>query len=119
MRHVIVCGGRSYARKSVVKRILAGLLLPGDVIVHGGATGADSLASNWAARQGYKSICFPANWEVHGKAAGPIRNSQMLTETSPDLVIAFPGGAGTADMISRAKASGVKVVQVSKYEGDA
>lgn len=61
---------------------------------------------------------FPADWGSLGKAAGPIRNSLMLTEANPSLVIAFPGGKGTADMISKARAAGVKVIEVSKYEGD-
>ena len=56
---------------------------------------------------------FPADWIRHGRAAGPIRNEQMLREGCPDLVVAFhddPGlGRGTADMVRRALAAGVPV----------
>lgn len=51
---------------------------------------------------------FPRS-ATNGKAAGPIRNQRMLDEGKPDLVVAFPGGRGTADMVRRAKAAGVPV----------
>ena len=56
---------------------------------------------------------FPAKWNEHGKAAGPIRNQQMLTEGKPDLVIAFndylPNSKGTLDMVTRARRAGVAI----------
>lgn len=52
---------------------------------------------------------FKADWDKHGKAAGPIRNQQMLDEGKPDLVLAFAGGKGTDDMCRRARAAGVEV----------
>jgi hypothetical protein len=54
---------------------------------------------------------FPADWETHGRAAGPIRNQAMLDEGKPYLVIAFWDGKskGTLDMISRATRAGVPV----------
>jgi acyl-CoA synthetase (NDP forming) len=55
---------------------------------------------------------FPANWKKHGKSAGPIRNQLMLDVGKPDLVIAFPGGSGTADMIRRARKAGVPVKEI-------
>jgi UDP-N-acetylmuramoylalanine-D-glutamate ligase len=55
---------------------------------------------------------YPADWKLHGKSAGHIRNQQMLDESKPDIVIAFPGGRGTANMIKRAKKAGVEVFQV-------
>lgn len=54
---------------------------------------------------------FPADWERNGRAAGPIRNRQML-DGKPDLVIAFPGGKGTADMVAEAKRRGIAVREV-------
>lgn len=50
----------------------------------------------------------PADWGRYGKAAGPIRNQEML-ESGIDLVIALPGGRGTADMVRRAEGAGVPV----------
>ena len=53
----------------------------------------------------------PAQWGKFGDAAGPIRNAKMLEEEL-DLVVAFPGGAGTADMVRRSKKAGFKVMEV-------
>jgi len=53
-----------------------------------------------------------AKWSKHGRAAGPIRNQEMIDECKPDLVVAFPGGRGTADMVRRAKAAGIRVIEV-------
>jgi len=54
--------------------------------------------------------CYPALWEVHGKSAGFIRNKLMLEDGQPELVIAFPGGRGTSNMVSLAESAGVEVV---------
>lgn len=108
---VLVCGGRDYKDYATVCRILEDLHknTPITLLIHGSATGADQLASRWAAVYGVPRKPFPANWLKHGKAAGPIRNRQMLEEGKPDLVMAFPGGRGTADMVRQATAAGVKV----------
>ena len=108
VRRVIVCGGRNYRDRNRVAAVL-GRLDPGtDIIVHGGAPGADRLAADVAAERGFAVEEHPADWDRHGKAAGPIRNQQML-DAGADLVIAFPGGRGTADMKRRARAAGVAV----------
>ena len=52
---------------------------------------------------------YPAQWDVYGRRAGPIRNQEMIDEGKPDGVVAFPGGKGTADMVRRAEAAGLKV----------
>lgn len=108
---VLVCGGRDYMDHKRVFQTLS--CIEGvAVIIHGGALGADSWAAQWA--YDYEVPCFryPARWKVHGKAAGPIRNQQMLDEGKPDLVVAFPGGIGTADMVRRARAAGVEVREI-------
>jgi hypothetical protein len=81
-------------------------------IIQGGARGADRLAFIWAGRQLIQTETFLADWKTHGKAAGPIRNQRMIDEGKPDLVVAFPGGKGTADMVRRAKAAGIEVIEV-------
>ena len=53
----------------------------------------------------------PADWKQYGRGAGPIRNREMLQYSEPDIVVAFPGGAGTADMIRAARTAGYPVVQ--------
>ena len=79
-----------------------------------GATckGAD-LGCEWAARiLGANVWRFPAEWEVYGKRAGRVRNQEMLDDTQPDLVLAFPVGEspGTRHMMSIASKAGVRVL---------
>lgn len=108
---VLVCGGRHYADRGAVFAFLDDIANGGRIhIVQGGAEGADGLAREWALSRCVPLTTYPADWRK-GKAAGPIRNTQMLTDENPSLVIAFPGGKGTADMIAKAKAKGVKVIE--------
>lgn len=83
-----------------------------DLIIHGGAAGADSSAGEWArSKYGVHEVKVNANWYLHGKAAGPMRNAAMLL-LKPDLVIAFPGDRGTAHMVKLAREAGVEVVEI-------
>lgn len=92
-----------------------GEVLPrrGTFIIHGGAKGADSWADDWAVINWCPCTAFKADWNTHGRKAGPIRNAQMLDEGKPDLVLAFPtGGRGTANMIALARIAGLPVIEV-------
>jgi len=116
---VLVCGGRDYDNAERVKRVLDKLLIrcggnSGLTIIQGEALGADTLARQWAEDNSVPTIGFRADWKTYGKRAGYLRNSQMLTEGHPDLVIAFPGGNGTDMMIKLAKAAGVSVVKLEE-----
>jgi hypothetical protein len=91
--------------------------LPTDItIIEGGATGADSAAADFATVHYCQLEEYKADWKKHGTSAGPIRNRQMLEDGKPDIVLAFPGGKGTANMIAQARAYGIPVVEY-KYEG--
>lgn len=112
---VLVCGGRGFGNDGLAFTTLDDVDTRRHItlVVHGAATGADTLARNWARSRGKESIGYPADWKRHGRAAGPKRNARMIEEGKPDLVIAFPGGRGTADMVTQAKAAGIEVVEVS------
>lgn len=109
---VLVCGGRNFGRAHALATALSKL---GQIslIIEGGASGADNLANQYAHLNDIPVRQFKADWKKHGRAAGPIRNKQMLDEGQPDLVVAFEGGKGTANMISQANKNGVKVIQVN------
>jgi len=81
-------------------------------IIHGDAKGADFCARLWAILWSTSEERFPANWDKYGKSAGSVRNKQMLEEGKPDLVVAFPGGNGTANMIKIAREKGVRVLVI-------
>jgi len=113
-RRIIVCGRRQYADRDRVFAVLDMLHAecPIVVVAHGGALGADRLAADWAMLRVVPTSAYIAQWERDGRAAGPIRNQRMLDEAKPSLVVAFLGGRGTADMVRRARAAGVKVIEV-------
>lgn len=111
---VLVCGGRSFSDWDLLCRVLDAQHEKHriGVIIHGAYRGADTLADSWAICRGVGRDKYPADWSF-GKKAGPIRNQRMLDEGRPDLVLAFPGGRGTADMVARARNAGVEVVCIS------
>jgi hypothetical protein len=114
---VLVTGGRKYNDKKHVETILDHYdqEKPISCLIQGGASGADKLASNWARKNCVATMTYFAEWNIHGKAAGPIRNRAML-EAKPDFVVAFPGGTGTADCVKQALEMGIPVYIQEKLD---
>jgi hypothetical protein len=134
VRVVLVTGGRDFNPGPGHYGSLASYLLPGSILIHGACpTGADYLADEFALGLGFIPVedaakysqvmgfikRFPADWNAHGKAAGPIRNKEMLDwalqQGKPITVLAFPGGRGTKSMVDlasspRAQDAGVEVI---------
>ncbi len=112
---VLVCGGRAYHDKEAVFRALdnlhTGHARPITRVIQGGGTGADALGARWATLRGIEVQEFRAEWATDGPSAGPRRNQRMLDVARPDLVVAFPGGRGTADMVRRARRARVIVLE--------
>jgi uncharacterized protein (DUF2336 family) len=108
---VLVCGGRDFSDWFLLRDTLTAMheATPFSLLIHGAAPGADTLAETWAATKSVPTQRFVAFWHTEGRAAGPIRNQRMLDEGKPELVVAFPGGKGTADMVARAEKAGVPV----------
>ena len=114
---LLVCGGRDYVDHNKVFSTLNRINREVGIkmIIHGDCpTGADYLCKLWAED---KNICqkpIPAQWDVYGKRAGPIRNQEMLDLYGDDIdhVLAFPGGSGTEDMISRSIRYGLDVTWI-------
>lgn len=105
---VIVCGGRDYNDWRMLSDALDALEIGS--LAHGAARGADRLAEHWAYLRGVPYYAYPARWDRDGRSAGVRRNQLMLELFKPHLVVAFPGGRGTADMVQRARAANVPVV---------
>jgi hypothetical protein len=131
---VLVCGGRDFGEpasadgtprpgwveeSALVRATLDRLHAEGPIrIVEGGAPGADRRAQDWAADRRVPCRTMRADWSRYGKAAGPRRNAEMLAVLVAErdrgadvLVVAFPGGKGTADMVARARRAGLRVVE--------
>lgn len=115
MKKILVCGGRDYTDTMKITKVLADLTQEFGkcVIIHGGARGADSLAAGIARKFGWWEWRCPADWDKHGYSAGPIRNKEMVELAQPDLVVAFPGGKGTAHMVNYAKSHGLETRIIS------
>lgn len=117
MYKILVCGGRDFSDLKHMFSVLDYIHAKYKItcVVNGGAPGADSLACAWATRNNVAESVHRADWDMHGKRAGPIRN-QLMLELHPDIVavIAFPGGAGTKDMTDRARAAGFPVFESEK-----
>lgn len=111
MIRVAVTGGRDFLDRAHVYGVLEAVHKARGIaiLMAGDARGADALALAWARLRGVNWISFRAAWERHGRAAGPIRNRQILELGKPDLLVAFPGGRGTADMIGQAYRAGVEL----------
>lgn len=119
---VLVCGSRNYTDFRTICRELDKLHAtnPIALVIEGGAKGADTIARNWGGFHRVPVKTFPADWEKHGRAAGPIRNKQMLDEGKPDLVVAFPKDGklnatkGTANMVKQARERGIEVIVIGE-----
>ena len=117
MARVLVCGSRYWtAREPIVAALRE--LPAGTTIIHGAARGADRIAGEVATELGFEVIACPADWDTHGKAAGPIRNGEMLRDHQPDWVLAFTPNLeqsrGTRDMVVKARRAGLPVKVVTE-----
>lgn len=102
---VIIAGGRNYRLKRSDFNIFD--LIDITEIVSGCCSGADKAGEGYAERELIPVKRFPANWNKHGRAAGPIRNREMAQYA--DAVVLFPGGRGTQSMHNEAVKAGIKI----------
>jgi YspA, cpYpsA-related SLOG family len=107
-----IIGSRTFTDYEFMKRHVD--LSNVELIVSGGARGADSLAEQLATEHNIPTLIFKADWKTHGVAAGFIRNTTIVEES--DVIIAFWDGKsrGTMDTVSKAKKAG-KTVSVIQY----
>jgi hypothetical protein len=103
---LLICGDRLWSNQFAIRRELRNLEHLVGTVIHGACKGADSIGARLARDEfGLKVIPFPADWKTLGKAAGPIRNQQMLDNGKPDIVHAFHTdidvSKGTKDMVER------------------
>ena len=114
-RRVLVCGSRDWTDEQSIRAWLCQLQDWGyDTVIEGECRGADMIARDEAERLGMTVLPFPARWELYHKAAGAIRNKQMLDEGKPNLVLAFhhdiDSSKGTRLMVRLAQEAGVEVI---------
>lgn len=118
---LLVCGGRNFANVPLVWRTLDSILRdrgPVCLVIEGASDdvtgpylGADYWANQWARSRFIEDLRFHADWKNFGRSAGPIRNRLMI-DLKPDLCVAFPGGRGTNNMKTLARAAMIPVMEV-------
>jgi hypothetical protein len=113
---VLICGDRYWTGRLPIRSWLCKLQdWAYDTVIEGEAPGADSIAREEAEQMGFKVLKYPAEWGRYGRAAGPIRNRQMLDE-KPDLVLAFHAdlsrSRGTRDTVEEARRRGIMTIVV-------
>ncbi len=130
---ILVCGGRDYTNKDNLFKVLSCLHANEKIthIINGGASGADALSTSWAIENKIPSKGITAKWKdldaegavvktgrfgSYNCLAGFDRNQRMIDEENIDLVVAFSGGNGTADMVERAEKAGVVVVKEPTFK---
>jgi len=122
-RRVLITGSRDWTDEQAIRAALANITMwhgAEIVVVHGACpTGADAIADRVARDWGGGMTVerHPADWNAHGKAAGPLRNKHMVS-LGADVCLAFPQGEsrGTRHCMSEARAAGIPVV-VSEVSG--
>lgn len=122
----LICGSRDWDKPAIIDTFVTGLhaMWPGLVIIQGDARGADTAAKNAAQRLHIPHQDYPAQWDVYGKSAGPLRNQEMLDDGQPQVVFGFsddliipvtdgmPGG--TVDMVRRASKAGLPTYAIGR-----
>jgi hypothetical protein len=116
---VLFCGDRHWTSRHVIYRWM--VKVKPTVVIEGEARGADRIAREVADSLGIPVERYPANWSQYHRAAGPIRNKQMLVEGKPDLVLAFHddlnSSKGTKNMVTLAQKAGVPWKAINSRHG--
>jgi hypothetical protein len=111
----IIAGSRSITNYNLVEEIIRRCPWPITKILEGGAKGVDKCAYGYAMAYEVKHEKYPANWETHGKSAGPIRNAAMAKDADALIAIWDGESPGTRNMIAQAISHRLKIyVEVIK-----
>lgn len=119
---ILVTGSRKWTNVDLLEEMILGFAKHQEdiTIVHGGAMGADRMASNLAQKMNWDEEIWFADWNLHGRAAGPIRNKKMV-ESKPDLVLGFVvkgNSRGTESCINFARDAGLNFVVITNEMDD-
>jgi hypothetical protein len=120
---VVVAGSRFSKDKEFVWASLDLIHAERNIVrlAHGDCDGADKLARDWAISRGIDVRGYPVDWrqfpfgDPRQRALGPQRNALMLKTEHPDLVITFPGGKGTRNLLKQAEQLGLNILEVAQW----
>lgn len=119
---IIIAGTRTFNDYDLLKREVMRFMSEffqtvyvGNSIIVGGANGADTLGVKFSKEYELPLDVFQANWGLHGKAAGPIRNEAMAKEADACIVFWDGKSRGSKNMIDNAIKYGL-ILRVVNYE---
>jgi hypothetical protein len=105
----IIAGSRTITKLETLDKVIANCNWDITEVVSGAARGVDQLGETWAALNQIPCRRFPADWDTHGKAAGPIRNSEMAEYAEACIILWDGSSKGSKDMLNKANAKKLKV----------
>ncbi|NWB98701.1 DUF2493 domain-containing protein [Pseudomonas gingeri] len=111
---VLICAGRYYLNAAMCRKVLEAYHQTHtiSVLIHGGNQFLGSEIEDWARENGTHLVRYPSNWQRYGKQAERRRNQFMLMDSEPELVIAFPGGSDTEELVAQARAMEIGVLSL-------
>jgi hypothetical protein len=105
----IIAGSRTIIDSAELEKAITLSGFKIDTVLSGGATGPDTLGANWAKANNLPVKYFYPDWKTYGKAAGPIRNSEMITEAQAAIFLWDGISRGTKDCMTKAEKKGIPV----------
>jgi hypothetical protein len=102
---LIIAGTRTITSEAIVREAFAWSLFDWAeiaLVISGAASGVDIIGEKIALNKGVRVHCFPAAWEDFGRAAGPIRNAEMVRHADALLAVWDGESRGTRDIIRKA-----------------
>ena len=113
-KKVLVTGGPSFNNKELLERVLK--QEAPSVIIAGGLEGPETMATEYGRKHGIRRMSFPMPTPKYTRASAFERNSFMFETAKPDVVIAFPGGIDTHEVVKMARNTNcaVRIVEAPK-----
>ena len=113
---VIVTGGPDFRDRELMHATLDSVKHPITLLIAGDERGAESMALDWAESHGIEFKEFYSDYQGHGPAGFRLRNQRMIEHGAPNMVIAFPGGRNTRDIVRRARRLAIDVYTIDVFE---
>lgn len=111
----IIAGSRTITSLAIVEQAIRESGFDITEVVCGGAKGVDQLGADWAYLHKNRIKWFPADWDKHGRYAGPLRNRAMADYAEALIAVWDGNSRGTKHMIDCATKKGLKVFVKTVY----
>ena len=108
---VIIAGSRTITDWKVLESAIAASKFHITLVISGHACGVDTLGEEWASKRNVPCDIYKANWDKFGRAAGPIRNSEMANAAEALLLIWDGASVGSKDMLEKARRKGLQIFE--------